>query len=85
MFNSDVILMSVKHTQGCVRTQADQPCEGRFYAVLHLPEQNVGRSHRLFDIFLSSGGNRQKKAEIWRKKMSIKIVRLSVAFIVNAI
>ena len=42
-------------------------------------------SHRLFDIFLSSGGNRQKKAEIWRKKMSIKIVRLSVAFIVNAV
>ena len=29
----------------------------------------MDHSHRLFDIFLSSGGNRQKKAGIWRKKM----------------
>ena len=84
MFNSDVILMSVKHTQGCVRTQASQPCEGRFYAVRRLSGA-MYRNHRLFDIFLSSRGNRQKKAGIWRKKMSIKIVRLSVAFIVNAV
>ena len=52
-------------SQGCVRTQADQPCEGRFYAVLHLPEQSVGRSHRLFDIFTSakrkSGGAVEKR------------------------
>lgn len=64
--NTDGHLYVIHPSQGCVRTQADQPCEGRFYAVLHLPEQNVGRSHRLFDIFTSakrkSGGAVEKKS-----------------------
>ena len=59
-------LYVIHPSQECVRTQADQPCEGRFYAVLHLPEQNVGHSHRLFDIFTSakrkSGGAVAKKS-----------------------
>ena len=63
--NTDGHLYVIHPSQGCVRTQADQPCEGRFYAVLHLPEQNVGRSHRLFDIFTSakikSGGAVEKR------------------------
>lgn len=63
--NTDGHLYVIHPSQGCVRTQADQPCEGRFYAVLYLPEQNVGRSHRLFDIFTSakrkSGGAVEKR------------------------
>lgn len=63
--NTDGHLYVIHPSQGCIRTQADQPCEGRFYAVLHLPEQNVGRSHRLFDIFTSakrkSGGAVEKR------------------------
>ena len=63
--NTDGHLYVIHPSQGCVQTQADQPCEGRFYAVLHLPEQNVGRSHRLFDIFTSakrkSGGAVEKR------------------------
>lgn len=63
--NTDGHLYVIHPSQGCVRTQADQPCEGRFYAVLHLPEQSVGRSHRLFDIFTSakrkSGGTVEKR------------------------
>lgn len=63
--NTDGHLYVIHPSQGCVRTQADQPCEGRFYAVLHLPEQSVGRSHRLFDIFTSakrkSGGAVEKR------------------------
>lgn len=63
--NTDGHLYVIHPSQGCVRTQADQLCEGRFYAVLHLPEQNVGRSHRLFDIFTSakrkSGGAVEKR------------------------
>lgn len=63
--NTDGHLYVIHPSQGCVRTQADQPCEGRFYAVLHLPEQNVGRSHRLFDIFTTakrkSGGAVEKR------------------------
>lgn len=63
--NTDGHLYVIHPSQGCVRTQADQPCEGRFYAVLHLPEQNVGHSHRLFDIFTSakrkSGGAVEKR------------------------
>lgn len=71
MFNSDVILMSVKHTQGCVRTQASHVKAGftRCGACpARAPAGAMDHSHRLFDIFLSNRGNRQKKAEIWRKK-----------------
>lgn len=63
--NTDGHPYVIHPSQWCVQTQADQPCEGRFYAVLHLHEQNVGRSHRLFDIFTSakrkSGGAVEKR------------------------